>query len=111
MPLLKSSGLTLSFLAIMLFLQMAPVEASMVSTADVMSQSDRTQLVNMLEREDVQHQLIELGVDPASALNRVNQMTDEEVAQLNGQIVNLPVGAGVSTVDLLLIIIIILLVL
>jgi hypothetical protein len=109
MSLLKYSGLMLSCFVVMLFIQVAPVEASMVSTPEVMSQSGRTQLVNMLEREDVQHQLIELGVDPVAALDRVNQMSDEEVAQLNGQIENLPAGAGLSTVDLLLIIIIILL--
>lgn len=110
MPLLKRSGLILSLALVMLLIQMAPVHAAMVSTSELMNQSERVQLVNMLEREDVQRQLIGQGVDPAAALARVNQMTDEEVLKLNGQIESLPAGAGLSTVDLLLIIIILLII-
>lgn len=108
MSLLKRSGLMLSLAVVMLLIQMAAAQASMVSTAEVMNQSERVQLVNVLEREDVQRQLIDQGVDAAAALARVNQMSDEEVAKLNGQIENLPAGAGLSTVDLLLIIVILL---
>jgi len=61
----------------------------------------------MLERDDVQQQLVEMGVDPNSAIARVEQMTDEEVLQMNEQIAQLPAGAGVSTIELLLIIILI----
>jgi hypothetical protein len=110
MPLLKRSGLMLSLALVVLLIQMAPVQASMVGTSEVMNQSERVQLVNMLEREDVQRQLIGQGVDPADALARVNQMSDEEVAKLNGQLENLPAGAGLSSVDLLLIIIILLII-
>jgi hypothetical protein len=52
-----------------------------------------------------------MGIDPLTAKARVSQMTDEEVAQLNGRIAELPAGAGVSTTHLLLIIIIIILIL
>jgi hypothetical protein len=111
MSLLKRSGLMLSLVVVILLIQMAPVQAAMVSTSEVMNpQSERVQLVNILEREDVQRQLIGQGVDPVAALARVDQMSDEEVAKLNGQIENLPSGAGLSTVDLLLIIIILLII-
>ncbi len=83
----------------------------MVSTSDILLQSERVQLVNMLEREDVQRQLMELGVDPESSLMRVEQMTAEELAQLNGHLSELPAGAGIGTTDLLLIIILIILLL
>ena len=110
MSLLKKSGIWLSMLGI-LFIQMTSAQAAMVGTPEILSQSERIQLVNMLEREDVQQQLIELGVDPKSSLARVNQMTNEELIQLNGHLSELPVGAGISTVDLLLVIILILLLL
>jgi hypothetical protein len=105
MPFLKKLGL-LS----MLLMLVTPVQAGMVSTEEILHQQDRTQLARMLERDDVQQQLIELGVDPVSARARVGQMTEEEVAELNGRLAELPAGAGIGTVEILLIIIIILLV-
>lgn len=108
MFLIKKSVLLLSVLGI-LFLSIASAQAAMVSTSEILLQSERTQLVNMLEREDVQQQLVELGVDPESSLKRVEHMTAEELALLNGRISELPAGAGIGTTDLLIIIILILL--
>ena len=107
MSFLKKSGIWLSILGI-LFLQ-APAHAGMVSTSEVLLQSEKIQLVNMLEREDVQQKLADMGVDHQSSLSRVEQMTDEEIAQLKDHFSELPVGAGLSTIDLLIIVIIIIL--
>ena len=52
----------------------------------------------MLERQDVQAQLIELGVDPNDAKDRVAGMTDAQVAELNDRLTDLPAGEGVGTV-------------
>lgn len=93
-----------------LWLMMLPAQAAMVSTPELLAQPDRAQLVNLLQREDVQQQLINMGVDPTASLRRVDQMTNQEVASLHGQIASLPAGAGIGTIDLLLIIIVILLV-
>lgn len=108
MLLLKKSGIWLTILGIV-FMQMSSAQAAMVATSDVLLQADRIQLVKILEREDVRQQLIALGVDAESSLTRVNQMTDEELAQLNGHLSELPVGAGLSTVDLLIIVILVIL--
>lgn len=110
MSFLNKLGLRISLLG-MLLISMTSVQAGMVSTEEILHQQDRTQLINMLGRDDVQQQLIEMGVDPVSARARVNQMTEEEVAQLNGRIAELPAGAGLGTVEILLIIIILILVL
>ena len=107
MFLIKKSVLLLSVLGI-LFISIASVQAAMVGTSEILLQTERDQLVNMLEREDVQQQLIELGVDPESSLMRVEQMTAEELAQINGHLSELPAGAGIGTTDLLLIIILLL---
>lgn len=93
----------------MFFVSVTSAHASMVSTSEVLSQTERAQLADMLEREDVKNQLIEMGVDPASALMRIEQMTDEELVQINGKLAELPAGAGISTTDLLLIIILVIL--
>jgi len=110
MLILKKSAVWLSILSLLL-IHMATAQAEVVGTAEVLSDSKHTQLVNMLERKDVQQQLIEHGVDPIASLARVNEMTDEELVQLNGHIDELIVGAGVSTVELLLIIILLILIL
>ena len=107
MSLLRKSGIWLSILGI-LFIQ-TPAYAAMVGTSEILLQSEKTQLVNILERKDIQQKLTDMGVDYQLSLSRVNQMTDEETAQLNDHFSELPVGAGLSTVELLLIIILIIL--
>jgi hypothetical protein len=106
----KKRGLLISLLCLML-MPLAPAMAGMVNTDNILRQRDKTQLTELLERNDVQQQLIKLGVDPLSAKVRVNQMTDEELAQLNGRIAELPAGAGISITHILLIIIILILIL
>lgn len=88
---------------------MAPSQAAMVETSDIISQSERNQLLSTLEQKNIQQQLVDLGVDPEASIARINQMTNEELKQLNGQLNELPVGAGISTTDLLLIIILVIL--
>ena len=107
MFLIKKSVLLLSIFGV-LFLSMTSAQAAMVSTSEILLQTERVQLVNMLEREDVQQQLVELGVDLESSLKRVEHMTDEELMQLRGHLSELPAGAGIGTTDLLLIIILLL---
>ena len=106
----KKWGILLSLTAF-LMLPLTPANAGMVSTEDMLHQQDRTRLAEMLDRSDVKQQLIGMGVDPVIARARIEQMTDEEIAQLNGRISELPAGAGVGTVELLLIIIILILLL
>jgi hypothetical protein len=108
MPSPRKAGLLITLVSFLL-LYLSPSQAAMVTTESAIGDIDRAQLVTMLERDDVQQQLIDMGVDPADALERVAKMTDEEVAELNGKIAQLPAGAGLNAVELLLIIIIIIL--
>jgi len=109
MLLRKKFAFLLSLLAMMI-IYMSSAQAKFESTDEVLHSGDRLQLVQVLERQDVQQQLIMLGVDPASAKERVNQMTDSEISRINGRLEELPAGAGLSTVDLLLIIILLLII-
>jgi hypothetical protein len=73
-------------------------QAKMVSTDQVIEQSnpsdDRAQVLNFLMREDVQQQLIRLGVDPNEAAERVATLSDEELQQIAGRLDELPAGEG-----------------
>lgn len=76
-----------------------PLQAAMIGTDTLLQQEqskfDREQLVQMLERDEVQQQLVALGVDVGDAKMRVAQMTDSEVQQLNNQLGELPAGGDV----------------
>lgn len=88
-----------------------PVQAAMVSTPDVLqsqqSEYDRQQLVELLDREDVQKQLLDYGVAPEQVQERVNNMTDAEVAQLNDQIADMPAGGILGAILLIFVVFVI----
>ncbi len=88
-----------------------PVQAAMVTTPDVLqsqqSEYDRQQLVELLDREDVQKQLLDYGVAPEQVKERVNNMTDAEVAQLNDQIADMPAGGILGAILLIFVVFVI----
>ncbi|MFZ5467766.1 MAG: DUF6627 family protein [Pseudomonadota bacterium] len=79
--------------------QLAPAYAAMVDSPTVLQQAqqkmDRAGLGALLDRQDVQDQLVAMGVDPAAARERVAAMTDEEVRQLNKGIQEMPAGGDI----------------
>ena len=83
----------------------------MISTPDVIqsqqSAYDREQLSSMLERDDVQQQLLSMGVSPDTVQERVNSMTDFEIAQLNEQINDMPAGGILGAIVLIFVVFVI----
>ena len=82
------------------FAVFAPVtQAAMIGTDQVISstqaQTDRAQLKDTLSRVDLAEQLRSAGVDPVQLQDRVDSLTDEEVAMLNEQFDQLPAGSGI----------------
>ncbi len=94
--LLKKTG-TLLLSASLLGATIAPAQAAMVGTAQVVAAQqgalDRARLASMLEREDLQRQLGAMGVDVQHARDRVASLTDAEVARINQQLERLPAGS------------------
>ncbi|MDZ7842262.1 MAG: PA2779 family protein [Gammaproteobacteria bacterium] len=78
------------------------VNAAMVGTQSAVTMEQRAEYVSdikgWLAQDNVQQQLVELGVDPASASERVAGMTAAELQKLHTQIDQLPAGAGVIEV-------------
>jgi len=96
----------------LLWLAMLPAYAAMVPTVQFTAEPERAHLsINIAQRQQVETELIELGVDPAEAIERVNQMTDQQISSLQGELATLPAGAAVGTTELLLIIILVILLL
>lgn len=74
--------------------------AGMVTTDHVINQAvaqhDRIRILEFLERDDVRRQLEALGVDPNEAAARVSGLSNGEVAQIAGQIEELPAGQSAA---------------
>jgi hypothetical protein len=108
--LLKKTG-TLLLATSLLGASIAPAQAAMVGTAQVIAAEqgalNRAQLASMLEREDLQLQLAAMGVDVQQAKDRVASLTDAEVARINQQVDKLPAGADALGIVLTLIVILI----
>jgi anti-sigma factor RsiW len=68
-----------------------PVHAGMLPTAS----AERANVLSVLDREEVRAQLQSHGVSPADVKARVAAMSDDEVAQLAGQIDSLPAGGDI----------------
>ena len=88
----------------------ASVQAEMLGTRQAMQSlsnqpGDRQQLISMVQRSEVQERLQAFGVSGTEALNRVNSMTDDEVASFMLQIDQLPEGQGTGAVVAALLII------
>lgn len=68
-------------------------------------QADRAAVLGFVTRADVASQLQSMGLDAATAKDRVAAMSDTEVAYLAGQIERLPAGGDTAGVILLILII------
>ncbi len=103
----------ISFIALIGFMGFVtlPVQAAMVTTPDMLqsqqSEYDRQQLIELMDREDVQKQLLAYGVAPEQVQDRVNKMTDAEVAQLNDQIADMPAGGILGAILLIFVVFVI----
>jgi len=84
-----------------------PVHAGMLPTEA--ANPARARVLTVLERSDVQAQLQANGVSPADVKARVAAMSDDEVAQLAGQIDGLPAG-GTDVLGFILVVFVILLI-
>lgn len=88
-------------LSIMAFLSiyMAPVQAAMIDNQQLITQSQsditKQEVLKQLDRQEVKQQLLSMGVDLNDAKARINQMSDQELAQLAQNFDEMPAGSGI----------------
>jgi hypothetical protein len=74
----------------------APLQAAMVGTADILDQKDSTlarqKVVDFMQRQDVANYFNAMGVDSDEARARVATMTDQEIALVADKIDQMPAG-------------------
>jgi hypothetical protein len=83
----------------------AAIVTNDVVVSHMQQDSAKTALLQAINRSDVKQQLLALGVNPADIESRINLMTDEEIAQLNQQIDELPAGGDVLGILLVIFIV------
>ena len=86
-----------------------PSYAGMLGTDAALAASQRDRVMTLLERADVRERLAAYGVAPADVQARVAALSDEEAAQLAGDIDRLPVG-GVDILGAIVLVFIVLLI-
>ena len=73
-------------------------QAKMVGTDTIIAEQQaldqQTQVADFMAREDVKQILTQYGVDPVEAQQRVDSLSDKELASLASSIDQLPAGAG-----------------
>ena len=92
----------------LIMLPVWPTHAAMIGNAELLgstADSDRTALMEMLGGDSAKQQLAALGISQEQAMQRIARMTDQEIAQLNQQLADLPAGGDVLGLLLLLFII------
>ena len=105
------SPLVCPLLIVMLLVGATPAAAAspqtdsstgLVSTQEALEaervKSDRELIDEVLNRDEVRQQLEAYGVDPGDVEARVAALSDDEVSQLARQLDELPAGAGIGTV-------------
>lgn len=100
----------------LLCVTLSPVSAfaDIAGTSNVIAEAsattDRTNLLEQLNREDVRDQLARMGVNAQDAIERVAAMTDTEVAALTEGLSAYPAGGdgGIVVVVLLVILVVLL---
>lgn len=92
-----------------LFAQLPLAQAAMLGTPQVLQeqrqQVDRQQLLNMLDDQQVQQKLLELGVDRQQVSERIHSLTAAELAQFNQQLTEEPAGGNVVGIIVLFLVI------
>ena len=108
-PFMRFVAATLAALHLALFAHMPLANAAMIGTPQVLQeqqqQVDRQQLRAMLDDQQVQQKLEEMGVDRAQVEQRIDSLTPAELAQFNQQLSEEPAGAGVVGIIVLFLVI------
>ncbi len=96
---LRAIAVCMAFVMLMTSLPFNFAQAAMVSTDQVVAQSeaadDRARVMRFMAREDVRQQLQALGIDPDEAARRTESLSDDEIQQVAEKMDELPAGQGV----------------
>ena len=85
-----------------------PAAAAIIATDQVAASAGRDQVKSFLNRAEVRDRMQSLGVNPQAARDRVDALSDDEVARLASRLDQLPAG-GTDVLGVALIVFLVLL--
>lgn len=98
----RISGILAAPMAALMFLVSVPIgaaDAALIPTERMIEgttvEADRGRIIEFLARDDVRARLVELGVDPTVAVERVAALTAAEVREIAGRLDHVPAGQDV----------------
>ncbi len=111
----KPAAILLAFQVLILSGLNQSVRAAMISTASIMNadraKNPRNDLNNILAREEIQAVLMSHGIDLQEARDRIDNLSEDEIAKFVQEIDHLPSGGdgalGVFTLSLIVVLLII----
>ena len=113
-PLMKKAGFYVLILNLIVATFPQQALAALIQTPDAIAAQQGGQpierMTRLLAREDVRAQLVQMGIDPTVAEERVAALNEAEAAQLQQQLDSLPAG-GDSVLAVIGIVFIVLLIL
>lgn len=102
---------SLAIFHLLLVVQIPMANAAMIGTPEVLNEQrqavDRQQLLGMLDDQGVQEKLLAMGVDRAQVEERINSLTNTELAQFNQQLAEAPAGAGLGVLGVIVLFLVI----
>ncbi|WP_088330400.1 PA2779 family protein [Lacimicrobium sp. SS2-24] len=97
------------FAVSLMVFSLGQVSAGPYSSDDVIAseqhQYNKQQILSFLAHDEVQNQLVALGVSRENAQRRIANMTKEELNALNNQINDMPAGGIVGTIVTVLVVV------
>lgn len=101
-PRWKKAGILMLIMNFLFATFPAASYAGLVGTQEMLASETRSlhmaEIQSTLNREDVRAQMLDMGVSPQQVEQRLNALTDAELAQLSAQMNQLPAGSGVIEV-------------
>lgn len=106
----RSTRLLMLIIAAGLAVQVPAASAAMVGTGEAVASDpahgDREKLQQFLDRANVKERLVALGVDAMLVSDRVDALSDEEVAVLAQKIDGMPAGGHLEQSDYIILLLI-----
>lgn len=72
-----------------------PASAGIVTTDQIHASAERDRVKDFMARDDVRVQMQSFGADADAVRDRVDALTDQEVAELAGRIDQMPAGGDI----------------
>ena len=89
------------FVVLVMTMVAGPVQTAAAAMIDTQAaidsqriQETRDTLLQLIAREDIQQALMEKGIQPHEAKQRIDSLTDRELARIADELDRLPAGAG-----------------